>query len=288
MDAGVLINLFDFRLQLALMLQPERKFFMRIFYAMLLLGALFFTACDNQNGNSNNSNRNTSTANTNSSVAMPDPPPVPPLGDPVPGYQSCNPYMPLVPGSQTKFTLQYASPLVADVTVVVSQIDEGGRKVLVEKTHIVDKSGGLNKAELTERKYVCDNGRIQIISEKADNRTEKSHVVVTTNFKSASTYILDSAGLSRKGATWSYNFDQTLNQTGETPFNTDPTTISFEAQGQEEVKVPAGTFMAQKVLRKIRDSMVNDYYVAGLGLVKRVNKDGTTWELKEYSGLNPK
>jgi hypothetical protein len=53
------------------------------------------------------------------------------------------------------------------------------------------------------------------------------------------------------------------------------------------VKVPAGTFKAVKVLRKLRDVTVNEYYVAGLGLVKRVNKDSTSWELKEYSGLQP-
>jgi hypothetical protein len=268
------------------MLQLERKFLMRIFLAMLLLGAFGFSACENKNANNSNGNRNASTANTNVNLT-PDPPPLPPLGDSVPGYQSCNLYFPLVPGSQTKFTLQYSSPLVADVTVVVSQVEENGRKVLVEKTHIVDKSGGLNKAELTERKYLCDSGRLQIISEKADNRTEKSHVAVETNFKNAATFMLDSASLTRKGTTWSYNFDQTLRQQGEPPFNTDPVTINFEAQGEEEVKVPAGTFKAMKVLRKIRDSFVLDYYVAGLGLVKRANKDGTTWELKEYSGLAP-
>lgn len=260
---------------------------MRIILAMLLFGALVFSACEPKNANNSNVNRNASIANSNSAIT-PAPPPVPQLGDPVPGYQSCNPYLPLVPGSQTKFTLQYSSPLIADVIVVVSQVEENGRKVLVEKTHIVDKSGGLNKAELTERKYLCDNGRIQIFSEKADNRTEKSHVIVETNFKSAATYMLDTASLTRKGTTWSYNFDQTFRLEGEPPSNTEPTTINFESQGEEEVKVPAGTFKAIKILRKIRDSLVNDYYVAGLGLVKRVNKDGTTWELKEYSGLTPK
>jgi hypothetical protein len=259
---------------------------MRIFLAMLLFGALGFSGCETKNANNNNGNRNTSTSNTNLNIT-PQVPDVPKPGDPVSGYQSCNPYLPLVPGSQTKFTLQYSSPLIADVTVVVSQIEENGRKVLVEKTHIVDKSGGLNKAELTERRYICDNGRVQIIYEKADNRTEKSHVIVETNFKSAATLMLDAPSLMRKGTTWSYNFDQNFHLEGEPPSRTDPTTINFEAQGEEEIKVPAGTFKAIKILRKIRDSMVNEYYVAGLGLVKRANKDGTTWELKEYSGLSP-
>jgi PBP1b-binding outer membrane lipoprotein LpoB len=258
---------------------------MRIFLAMLLFGALGFSGCETKNENSN-VNRNTSTANTNLNI-MPEVPDVPKPGDPISGYQSCNPYFPLVPGSQTKFSLQYSSPLIADVTVVVSQIEENGRKVLVEKTHIVDKSGGLNKAELTERKYICDNGRVQIISEKVDNRTEKSHVFVETNFRSAATVMLDTPSLMRKGTTWSYNFDQSFRMGNEPPTKNDPVTINFEAQGEEEVKVPAGTFKAIKVLRKIRDNLVNEYYVAGLGLVKRANKDGTTWELKEYSGISP-
>lgn len=259
---------------------------MRIFLAMLLFGALGFSGCDTQNANNNNGNKNTS-ANTNS-IAMPTPPPVPKLGDPVAGYQSCNPYFPLVPGSQTKFILQYSSPLVADVTVVVSQVEENGRKVLVEQTHIIDKSGGLNKAELAERKYLCDNGRIQIIAEKTDNRTEKSHSIVETNFRDVATLMLDKASLMRKGTTWSYNFDHTFRMGNEPPTKGEATTISFEAQGEEEVKVPAGTFKAIKIVRKIKDGFVNEYYVAGLGLVKRANKEGTTWELKEYSGLQPK
>lgn len=258
---------------------------MRIFLAVLLFGALGFSGCETKNANNNNGNRNGSIANTN--AIAPPPVEVPKLGEPVAGYQSCNPYFPLVPGSQTKFTLQYSSPLIADVTVVVSQIEENGRKVLVEKTHIVDKSGGLNKAEVTERRYVCDNGRVQLIYENADNRTEKSHVVMKTNLKNTAVFMLDQASLTRKGATWSYNFDQSFSMEGEPPTTTDPTTINFETQGEEEVKVPAGTFTAVKILRKIKDSMVNEYYVAGLGLVKRASKDGTTWELKEYSGLSP-
>jgi hypothetical protein len=259
---------------------------MRIFLAMLLFGALGFSSCDTKNTN-NNRNTNSSLTNTNSNPIIERPTDIKPEQPVDPNFKSCNPYFPLVPGSQTKFTLQYTSNLVADVNVVVSQIEEGGRKVFVEKTQIIDKSGGLNKAELTERRYLCDNGRIQIIYEKADNRTEKSHAFVESSFRDVATFMLDPASLSRKGTTWSYNFDQSFRIDNEPPARMDPSMITFEAQGEEEVKVPAGTFKAIRLVRKIRDVLVNEYYVAGLGLVKRANRDGTTWEMKEYSGLNP-
>jgi hypothetical protein len=258
---------------------------MRIFLVLLLFGAFGFSSCDTRN--TNNRNANTPVTNTNSNISFTPPEPIKPTQPVDANFKSCNPYFPLVPGSQTKFTLQYTSPLVADVNVVVSQAEENGRKVFIEKTQIIDKSGGLNKAELTERKYLCDNGRVQIIYEKADNRTEKSHALVESSFRDVATFMLDPASLSRKGTTWSYNFDQTFRIDNEPPARMDPSTLSFEAQGEEEVKVPAGTFKAIRIVRKIRDVMVNEYYVAGLGLVKRANRDGTTWELKEYSGLNP-
>ncbi len=182
---------------------------MRIVLAMLLFGALGFSSCNANNSNNNNGNKNSASSNVNSNINFKSPDPIK-VGEPVSGYQSCNPYFPLVPGSQTKFLLQYSSALVADVTVVVSQVEENGRKVLVETTQIIDKSGGMQKAELTERKYICDNGRIQIIYEKTNNRTEKSTSIVETNFKNVATIMADPTSLMRKGTTWSYNFDHTF------------------------------------------------------------------------------
>jgi hypothetical protein len=72
---------------------------------------------------------------------------------------------------------------------------------------------------------------------------------------------------------------------GEHHVEAEPTTFNFETQGEEEVKVPAGTFKAIKVVRKVKNTVVTDYYVAGIGLVKRGNNEGTTWELKSFSGL---
>jgi hypothetical protein len=259
---------------------------MRIVLVMLLFGAFGFSSCDTKNAN-NNRNTNSSNTNANSNINLVRPADIKPTQPVDTNFKSCNPYFPLVPGSQTKFTLQFASPLVADVNVVVSQVEENGRKVFVEQTQIIDKSGGFQKTELTERKYICDNGRVQIIYEKADNRTEKGSSIGDTSFRNVATFMVDPASLGRKGTTWSYGFDVTFQRPNEQPLKTDAVTISFETQGEEEVKVPAGTFRAIKIVRKVRDVFVNEYYVAGLGLVKRVNKDGTTWELKEYSGLRP-
>jgi hypothetical protein len=41
------------------------------------------------------------------------------------------------------------------------------------------------------------------------------------------------------------------------------------------------------VLRKVGDNQTTDYYAPGLGLVKRQSKEGTSWDIKEFSGLKP-
>ncbi|MBI3653238.1 MAG: hypothetical protein HY231_19595 [Acidobacteria bacterium] len=257
---------------------------MRIVFLILLLATLGFSSCD-----SNTSNANRSLANSNANVPNFTPPEkIKATENPDPHFKSCNPYFPLIPGSQAEYTLQYSSPLVADVTIIVSQIEENGRKLFLEKTQIVDKSGGLYKDELTERKYACDNGRVQLLSEEVNNRTDKSVSKVTTQYRDVAVYIVDPAALLKKGTTWSYNFTQQLQMGTDPPMTTDAATVSFEAAGEEEIKVPAGTFKTIKVIRKIKSTVVYDYYAAGIGLVKRANLEGTTWELKSYSGLQPK
>ena len=261
---------------------------MRLFFLSLLIGTLGFSSCNSNNTNSNTANANRPNANGNSNSPFIEPhAPIKPVDNPDPNFKPCNPYYPLKPGSATEYTLQYSSPVVADVRVVVDQAEENGRKVFVERTQIIDKSGGLNKDELTERKYICDNGRVQIISEKVDNRTEKGSSKVDTNFRDVAIYLADPASLMRKGYTWSYNFQQQFQTGTEAPATAEPLTISFESQGEEEVKVPAGTFKAIRVTRKIKNTTVNDFFVPGLGMVKRANNEGTTWELKSYSGLQP-
>ena len=63
--------------------------------------------------------------------------------------------------------------------------------------------------------------------------------------------------------------------------------IEFQVLGPADVTTTVGTFKAVTILRKVGENTVLDYYAPGLGLVKRQAKEGTSWELKEYSGLKP-
>lgn len=261
---------------------------MRKVFLILLGSALFFSAChnDNSNGNANN-NVNRSTANTNALLA-PKIEPIKPQSPPDPNFPACNPYFPLKPGTETKYTLQYTSGLVADVTVVVDEAEENGQKVFIERTQIVDKSGGFEKNELSTRKYVCENGRIKIIAEKTENQVREQATVFEHTFRNVPYVIVDPAALEKKGSTWSYSFTQTILQQNQPPVKpNEPVIINCEMQGEEEVKVPAGTFKTLKLVKKIKENVVTENYVKGLGMVKRASKDGTFWELKEYSGLQP-
>jgi len=53
------------------------------------------------------------------------------------------------------------------------------------------------------------------------------------------------------------------------------------------VTVPAGTFHTVRVGVKVNGKDSDEYYAAGIGLVRRKLSDGTTWELTDYSGLAP-
>src|SRR5262245_27366135 len=111
---------------------------MRIFFIGLLLGVIAFSGCDDSNTNSNrNANGN---GNSNTPV-LERPPDIKPTAPPESGFKSCNPAFPLVPGSTTKYILQFSSALVADVTVVVDKGEENGKPIFIERTQILDKSG---------------------------------------------------------------------------------------------------------------------------------------------------
>ena len=249
----------------------------------LLLGALLLSGCDDTNKNGNS---NISTSNKNISPIVEAPKPINPETTPDPNYKSCNPYFPLVPGSVAVYTLNFSTGLVANQRVVTEQVEENGKNVFVEKTQIVDKSGGAEKKELTTRKYLCDGERIQIIYEKNENEVQQQPSTFIHRYDNTTYVMTTPTDLNRKGATWSYSFKQTAQRPGEAPIDLpDPVFVTCEAQGEEETTVPAGKFKAIKVVKKIRDNFVTEYYVRGLGLVKRVSKDGTTLELKEFSGL---
>jgi len=252
---------------------------------MIMLAALALNGCNgSKNGNGNgNGNAN---GNANRSDFKP-PTALKPTGAVDPNFNSCNPYLPLVPGSSAKYVLVYSSGLIADATVVVDSADENGRKVFTETTQIVDRSGGLQIAQTTVKKYVCDGERVQLISEKTDSDIAGQKSTSEFKYRDNSVAMVDPASLAKKGTTWQYSFTKVFNRPGDPPaIINDPTFVTFEVQGDEEVVIPTGKLKAVKLLRKVNENKVNEYFVRGLGMVKRdFLNEGTSWELKEFSGI---
>jgi len=127
---------------------------------------------------------------------------------------------------------------------------------------------------------------VQLISEKADTDVAGQKSTSEFKFRGNSVAFVDPASLGRKGTTWQYSFTKVFNRPGDPPAVVDePTFVSFEAQGDEDVTIPIGKFRGVKVDRKVGENLGSEYFVRGLGLVKRQMKEGTSWELKEFSGL---
>lgn len=256
----------------------------RIFLAVVLISAAALTGC-NSNGNKNANI--TATSNSNKNLDFTPPPPVKPTSTLDPNFKACNPYFPLVPGSQAKYTIVFSSGLVADANVVVDAGEENGRQVFTQTTQIIDKSGGLEKAETTVRKYICDGDKVQLIYEFTNNKVADKVNTVDTQFRTTAIMMPSLAEVSKPGYTWSYNFGQVYKSPGELPMSPDPIQIIFDVQGQGETSTPAGKFKTLKVRRKVGEIEVFDYFARGVGLVVRQSGEGTRWDLKEYSGLNP-
>jgi hypothetical protein len=256
----------------------------RSFLGLVLLTGLALSGCNGNNTNKNtNSNGN---ANGNARADFKPPTPIKPAAAVDPRFKSCNASFPLLPGSTAKYVIVYSSGLVADATVVVDLAEENGRNVFTETTQIVDRSGGLQITQTTVKKYVCDGERVQLISEKTDSDIEGQKSTSEFKYRDNSVAMVDPASLARKGTTWQYSFTKIYTRPGDPPAVVDePTFVSFESQGDEEVTIPTGTLKATKVLRKVGENQVIEYFVRGLGLVKRQAHEGTAWELKEFSGL---
>jgi hypothetical protein len=255
----------------------------RSLLGIILLAALAVSGC---NGNKNSNGNNNVNVNANRSDFKP-PTLVRPSGAVDPNFKSCNPYLPLVPGSSAKYVVVYSSGLVADATVVADSAEENGRKVFTETTQIIDRSGGLQISQTTVKKYVCDGERVQLISEKTESDIAGQKSTSEFKYRDNSVAMVDPASLGRKGTTWQYSFTKVFQRPGDPPaVINEPTFITFEVQGEEEVAIPTGKLKAVKLLRKVNENRVNEYFVRGLGLVKRefIN-EGTSWELKEFSGL---
>jgi hypothetical protein len=185
-----------------------------------------------------------------------------------------------------KYLIKFSSGLLADVNVVVDSAVESGHQTFIETTQIVDKSGGMEKLEKTVRKYVCDHERIQTIEEKGSNRAGERANDMEFKFRGVAIVMPDPASLKRVGTTWSYSFNQIFKTAGELPVEPqEPVTVTFELLGEEEVSTPVGKFKAVKIARRVKDKQGIDYFAKGLGLVKRVGWDGTSWDLREFGGV---
>lgn len=254
---------------------------MRLILVLLVLAAIGLSGCnpDNSNGNSN------SNANANRTDFKP-PAPIKPTDSVDPNFKACNPYFPLVPGSVAKYVINYSSGIVGDLTIVVDAADEDGQKVFTQRSQLIDRSGGMQITQSIVRKFVCDGSVVRILSEKTESNVAGQLSALDFDYRENSVMMTDPESLLRKGTTWTHAFRTVHHNAGQPPSRGDlPTVITFETAGPEDVTTAAGSFKTIKVTRKIGENGTVDHYAAGIGLVKRQDSGGTSWDLKEYSGL---
>lgn len=257
---------------------------MRISSVILLLSAIALSGCDGANNNIN-SNAN-SNANANRVLDFKPPQPIKPLEAADPNFKPCNPYFPLVPGSIAKYVINYSSGITGDLIVIVDAADEGGRKVFTQRSQLIDRSGGMQISQSIVRRFVCDGERVLILSEKTESNIAGQKSAIDFDYRENSVMMADPQSIARTGTTWSHGFRRVVHNPGQPPSRSDDLTlITFQVTGPAEVTTAVGTFKAVQITRKIGENSTIDHYVPGLGLVKRQAKEGTSWELKEYSGL---
>jgi hypothetical protein len=256
---------------------------MKFRFVVVVLAATLLSACTGCGDSTESANKNAALA-TPSTVTPPEP--VKPAAPPDPNYKACNDYFPVVPGSVAKYVMTYSTGLVADATVVVDKVDEGGKQIFLETAQIVDRSGGLNINQTTKRRFMCDGPRVQILSENTNSVVEGKLTVTTMRYRDNSLIAPEPEALHRKGFTWTYALYPVFAREGLPPATPEtPTIVTMEVQGEADVTVPAGTFKAIKLQRKVNQNKSWDYLVPGMGMVKREAGEGLRWELKEYSGL---
>lgn len=253
-------------------------------FAVILAAALLMSGCENGPTVTRNGNGN---GNGNSNVSVFQMPELPrPNTPPDPNFKPCNAYFPLVPGATARYVINYATGLVADMTVAQNKTDDPN--VVIEKITILDRQGGLQIAQEIERRYRCDGESVQIITEETKSKIETNISTTMFKYRENSVVMKPPAEISNPGATWTYGFYRTTEIPGVTVEKPDtPVIITLTVGGEEELKTDLGTFRALKIVRKVNQNTVNDFYVRGLGLVKRVSGEGAITELKEYSGLRP-
>jgi hypothetical protein len=255
---------------------------MRTPLVFILLAALALSACTT----ATSSNKNVINGNNNAAPRVVEPTkPLVPATAVDPNFKSCNSYFPLVPGSRRKYVVTYSSGITADATMVVEPWEEGGRKGFKELVQMVDSSGGYQIKQLVERHYVCDGDKVQILYEKTDSDLEGQKSSTEFFYRDNAYAMIEPASL-KPGATWSNSLKLKIQQAGQPASEPNaPTIINFTVMNEQDVQLPTGKVKALMIYRKVGEAEINDYFVPGLGFVKRTTKEGTGWELKEYSGL---
>jgi len=257
---------------------------MRLILVIILLDAIIFSGCK---GTPTNVNSNAN-GNANNATFIKPPQAIKPVDVADPRFKPCNPYFPLVPGSIAKYVINYSSGTVSDLTVVVDAADEDGKKVFTQRSQLIDRSGGMQIIQSIVRRFVCDGDRVQILSEKTESNISGQQSSADFEYRENSLVMTDPKSILTKGTTWTHAFYAVVHSPGQAPARSDkPTIIQFEVLGPADMTTTVGTFKTVTILRKVGENTVLDYYAPGLGLVKRQAKEGTSWELKEYSGLKP-
>src|SRR5262249_24689637 len=134
--------------------------------------------------------------------------------------------------------------------------------------------------------FACDGDRVQVLTERVKTLVTNSESTTEMKYRDNSTFFPETSSLSKKGFTWSYAFRPTYTYQGQATSSAEPIIVQFEVQGETDVTVPAGTFKAIKIQRKLNQNLSWDYMVKGIGLIKREAQEGTRWELREYSGVS--
>lgn len=256
---------------------------MRMILVIVVLAAVGLNGCNPDSANKNNANGN---GNANRADFKPDPP-IKPTQAVDPNFKACNPYFPLVPGSMAKYVINYPTGIVGDLVVVVDVADENGQKVFTQRSQLIDRSGGTQITQKIVRRFICEGDVVRILSEKTESNIEGQQSGTDFDYRDGSVMMNDPQSLARKGTTWTHTFKSVFHTPGKPSGVSDiPTAVVFEVAGPEDVSIAVGgTFKAIKITRKIGENGTIDYYVAGLGLVKREASTGARWELKEFSGL---
>ena len=258
---------------------------MRSALGLLIVAAVALSGCDStttRNGNA------TPTPTPTPEIIVKTPDPIKPEGPVDPNFKACNPYFPLIPGAQYRYSLVYSSGLVADLRVVHSAKDENGQQVFTEKTQIVDTGGGQNKLEDTIKTFSCDGDRVRLLSWMTDTTIDGQRTQSRNEVRRESYAMIEPAALTRTGSQWSFVLYPFFKPGGSpNEIAGEPFPVTYEVKGIEDITVPAGKFKAVKVVQRVNKGETTLFFVKGLGLVSRITGEGSRLELKEYGGVTP-